>query len=265
MLRRRLIPVVLLRNGKIVQSRRFTRYNVLGEPVPAVERISSWSSDELIYIDITDLEAPFAVPADTAELIPAVAKKCSVPLTWGGGIRTPADAALRLRLGADKVAVNTVAIDLPQVLSDIATAFGSQCLVVSMDVKRNAAGEYEVFKRGRTPTGHDPVTFARRMEDLGAGELLVNAIDRDGMAVGFDIELTKAVADAVHIPVIALGGAGCWEDFAQVLHQTQASAVAAANIFHHSENSVYECRSYLFTRGHAVRKPAPLATVSSLL
>lgn len=233
--------------------------------MPAVERISSWSSDELIYIDITDLEDPFACVADTAKLIPAVARKCSVPLTWGGGIRCPEDAALRLRLGADKVTVNTVAVDSPQVVSEIAATFGSQCLVVSMDVKRNAAGEYEVFKRGRVPTNQDPVSFARRMENLGVGELLVNAIDRDGMGVGFDIELTKAVADAVRIPVIALGGAGCWEDFAQVLHHTQASAVAGANIFHHTENSVYECKAYLFTHGYAVRKPAPLATASTLL
>jgi len=264
-LKQRLIPVVLLRNGRIVQSRRFTRYNVLGDPVPAVERISSWSSDELIYIDITDLDDPYAAPASVSELIPAVAQKCSVPLTWGGGIRTMRDAGLRLRLGADKVAVNTAAIETPEVLTEIASTYGSQCLVVSMDVKLMEDGSYEVYKRGRVPTGCDPVAFARTMEGLGAGELLVNSIDRDGMGKGFDIALTRTVAEAVRIPVIALGGAGSWRDFAEVLEQTHASAVAAANIFHHSENSVYECKSFLFANGHRVRKPAPLAKASSLL
>jgi cyclase len=168
-------------------------------------------------------------------------------------------------LGADKVALNTAAIDAPAVVEKIAALFGAQCVVVSMDVKRNELGAPEVHKRGRIPTGRSPSDFARCVEGLGAGEILLNSVDRDGTGQGFDIELVREVCDAVHIPVIALGGAGNWQHFADVLSMTRASAVAGANIFHHSENSVHQCKSYLFSAGLSVRKPPPLSTESSLL
>jgi cyclase len=265
MVKKRLIPVILLRNGRIVQSRRFSRYNIIGDPTPAVARISSWSSDELIYIDITERSNADAMPAAIEELIPLISRRCSVPLTFGGGIRTPEDARLRLRLGADKVAVNSVAIDEPAVIERIAALFGAQCIVVSMDIKRNECGAPEVYKRGRIPTGLLAGDFAAFVEGLGAGEILVNSVDRDGTGQGFDIDVIQEVCDAVRIPVIALGGAGHWQHFADVLSLTNVSAVAGANIFHHSENSVHQCKSFLFKAGFAVRKPPSLSTESSLL
>ena len=265
MVKKRVIPVILLREGRIVQSRRFSRYNILGDPTPAVERISSWSSDELVYVDITNRDDPHAEVHEFDGLIQAIAQKCSVPLTFGGGVRTVEDVRQRLRLGADKITLNTMALDRPELIDEAAAAFGSQCVVVSMDVKINAEGRHEVFKCGRKPTGLAPEDFARQVEARGAGEILVNSVDRDGTGQGFDIELIQKVCQAVRIPVIALGGAGDWSHFAEVLTQTNASAVAAANIFQHSENSVHQCKDYLYRAGLPVRKPPPLSTESAIL
>lgn len=265
MVKKRIIPVILLRDGRIVQSRRFCRYNILGDPTPAVERISSWSSDELIYLDITDGEDPHAEPADFRPLIQAISKKCSVPLTFGGGIRSMEDVRLRLRHGADKVTLNSMAVDHPELIRQIAEAFGAQCLVVSMDVKILDDGSYEVYKCGRVPTGYAPENFARKVEQLGAGEILLNSVDRDGTGQGFDLELIQKVCSSVQIPVIAMGGAGDWTHFAEVLSGTHVSAVAAANIFQHSENSVHQCKEFLYRAGFGVRKPPPLSARSSIL
>jgi cyclase len=265
MVKKRVIPVILLREGRIVQSRRFARYNILGDPIPAVERISSWSSDELIYLDITNRDDAHAAPCKVDELIPLIAAKCSVPLTFGGGIRSLEDARLRLRLGADKVTLNTMAVDRPKLIEDVASTFGSQCVVVSMDVRTNDRGRREVYRCGRVPTGLRPAEFAKHAEALGAGEILLNSVDRDGTGLGFDIDLIEEVCAAVRIPVIALGGAGKWQHFAEVLQRTTISAVAAANIFQHTENSVHQCKDYLFRIGLPVRKPLPLSAESNLL
>ncbi|MBC2601069.1 imidazole glycerol phosphate synthase subunit HisF [Puniceicoccus vermicola] len=265
MLKKRIIPVILLRDGKIVQSRRFSRYNILGNPTPAVERISNWMSDELIYIDITDPEDDFAEAADLEVLVQKVAEKCSVPLTFGGGIRDLRSARELLRLGADKITLNTAAFDNPQLIREIATEFGSQCVVVSIDAKPTENGQYEVFKGGHAHTGVSPVEHARAVEKLGAGEILINSIQRDGTGSGFDIDLINRVVNAVSVPVIALGGAGKWEDFAAVLSETDACAVAAANIFQHSENSVHECRKYLFEKEYPVRRHQALSNDNHIL
>lgn len=265
MLKQRIIPVILLRDGRIVQSRMFSRYNILGDPTPAVERISSWSSDELIYLDITDREDPYAAICDFDQLIRSVAKKCSVPLTFGGGITTIHDAARRLKNGADKITLNTAAIEQPQLITAIGKEFGSQCVVVSIDVKIDLDGNYEVYRCGRKPAGVHPVELARRSQELGAGEILLNSVDRDGIGTGFDLALIQQVVDALSIPVIAMGGAGEWQHFAEALTNTKVSAVAAANIFQHSENSVYECKNYLYKAGFPVRKPLPLSTEHAIL
>lgn len=260
MLKKRIIPVILMRDGRIVQSRRFSRYNILGDPTPAVERISSWSSDELIYLDITDRNDPYGQVCKLDDLIASVAQKCSVPLAFGGGISTIEDAARCLKLGADKVTLNTAAINNPQLISEIASEFGSQCVVVSLDVEINTNGDYEVYRCGRHPTGMNPVEFALKVQALGAGEILLNSVGRDGSGTGFDLALINQVGSALKIPLIAMGGAGKWQDFADVLTKTNVSAVAAANIFQHSENSVYQCKDYLFNAGFPVRKPLPLCT-----
>lgn len=265
MLKKRIIPVILLRDGRIVQSRRFSRYNILGDPTPAVERISSWSSDELIYLDITDRADPYATICDFDQLIRSVASKCSVPLTFGGGILSIQDAAQRIKSGADKITLNTAAIEQPGLITAISREFGAQCVVVSVDVKINPAGEYEVYRCGRYPTGINPLVFVRKAQDLGAGEILLNSVDRDGTGAGFDIDLIQHIADVLTIPVIAMGGAGEWQHFAEVLEKTDVSAVAAANIFQHSENSVYQCKDYLYKAKFPVRKPLPLSVEHTIL
>jgi cyclase len=273
MLKKRIIPVILLRNGLIVQSRGFKRYQSLGSPTAAVQRLSSWSSDELIYIDISN-EPYYDLKRDDLnhpkydsiiDIIELISKKCIMPLTFGGGIRTIDDVRLRIKLGADKISINTVAIEKPSLITEIAEQFGSQCVVVSIDVKRNEKGVPFVYKRGHEPTDFNPVEFAQMIEKLGAGEILLNSIDRDGTGMGFDIELINEVSNAVRIPVIALGGAGKWDDFEEVINKTKASAVAAANIFHHSENSIYNVKKYLYDKNFPVRKPLELLDYSTNL
>jgi len=270
MLKKRIIPLILLRNGSIVQSREFKRYQILGSPTAAVQRLSSWFSDELIYLDISenkeydlqrnDLKHPEI--KSIINVIELISKKCLMPLTFGGGIRTVEDVGLRIKLGADKISINTAAIESPEIITKIAEQFGAQCIVVSIDVKTDEDGVASVYKRGKTPTDLSPVEFAKKVEKLGAGEILLNSINQDGTGAGFDIELIQTITRAVKIPVIACGGAGSWSDFENVLKNTNASAVAAANIFHHSENSIYQAKKYLYEKGLPVRKPTELSSLN---
>ena len=264
MLKTRLIPVVLLRNGVVVQSKGFRRYQLLGNPTTVVQRLSDWASDELIYLDITrdahydlgrdDLKGPNR--HDILDIVADVAKRCFMPLTFGGRIRCLDDAAARLQHGADKIAINSRALETPGFISDCARAFGSQCVVVSIDAKEVAPGRWQVFGGGgRMPTGLSPVTWAREAEERGAGEILINSIDRDGSLSGYDIELIAAVDAAVSIPMIALGGVGDWAHFVEMIERSNVSAVAAANIFHYSEQSVYRAKKYMFERGANIRPP----------
>ncbi|MEO1174651.1 MAG: imidazole glycerol phosphate synthase cyclase subunit [Myxococcota bacterium] len=265
MLKKRLIPVLLLRNGVLVQSRGFKRYQMLGNPSSAVERLSSWASDELIYLDISthraydlnrdDLNHPEF--SSIEDIIRLIAAKCFMPLTFGGGIRTLDDVALRLRCGADKITLNTSAIEEPSFVTECARRFGSQCIVISIDAKRTDDG-WQVHKGGRTPVNLHPVRWAQRVEELGAGEILLNSINRDGTKRGFDLPLITAVSEAVSIPVIGMGGAGEWSHLAEVL-ATPASAVAVANMLHHSENSVYAAKQHLVEQLCNVRAPLPLS------
>ena len=256
-----------MRNGVIVQSRNFRRYQALGSPTAAVERLSHWSSDELIYLDISpsseydlgrdDLNHPSFT--SILEIIDLVSKKCFMPLTFGGGIRTFNDVLARLKLGADKVSVNTLAHESPDIIKECAKHFGSQCMVISIDVMRYDSGEWKVWVRGKEETDKEAVEFAMRVEDMGAGEILLNCIHKEGTGNGYDLEIIDAIANKVGIPVIALGGAGSWQHFEDVLTHTKASAVAAANIFHHSENSVYNLKKHLYDKGFPVRKPLDLS------
>lgn len=268
MVKKRIIPVILLRNGVIVQSRAFKRHQLLGSPTSAVERLSNWNSDELIYIDISpgggydlnrdDLNHPeFETIGDIIKL---VSKKCRMPLAFGGGIKNDDDINLRIRNGADKITINTLAIENPEFITRAARNYGSQAIVISIDVKKNPDGAYVVYKRGKEATQLDPVEFARQCERAGAGEILLNSVDRDGTGTGFDIALIQRVANSIKIPLIALGGAGNWGHFEEVLSQTNASAVAAANIFQHSENSYFNCKQFLFDKNFPVRKPGYLST-----
>lgn len=261
MLRNRLIPCILLRNGAIVQSKGFKRYQLLGTPTVAVQRLSDWASDELIYLDISrdrvydlrrdDLNDPNRT--SILEIISDVARRAFMPLTFGGGIRSMQDVLLRLQAGADKIAINTRPLEDPRFITDVAREVGSQCVVVSVDVRRNDGG-WEVWADGgRQATGRDVLEWVAEAEQRGAGEFFLNSIDNDGRGQGYDLDLVAAVVDRVSVPVIACGGVGSWEHLAAGLQNTGVSAVSAANIFHYTENSVRNAKRYLVEQGLNVR------------
>jgi cyclase len=263
MKKKRLIPVVLLKNGWLVQSIGFAKYLNLGNPFWTVRRLSEWASDELIYLDISaddtyDLRRDdLGVPnrRNFLEIIEDVAKVTFMPITVGGKIRSLDDIEVRLALGADKISINTVAFDDPAFITRAASQFGSQCIVVSIDYKDVGGAQRVMVQGGKRNTGLDPVGWARVVEERGAGEILLNCIDRDGMKSGYDITTIARVSSAVRIPVIALGGVGKWEHFEEAFRHTGADAVAAANIFQHTDQSVYYAKKHLFEGHHNVREP----------
>lgn len=267
MKKKRLIPVLLLRNGWLVQSKQFRRYQNLGNPVSAVKRLSEWASDELIYLDISRDDSYDLRRDDLGhpnrhtlfEIIEDVSKVAFMPITVGGGIRTLQDIEKRLALGADKISLNTMAVEEPKLVESAAREFGSQCIVVSIDVKMTEEG-CRVVTRGATQlTTYSPQDWAKKVEQLGAGEILLNSVDRDGMKNGYDLALLDQVAGSIGIPVIACGGVGDWAHLAEALEQTGVDAVAAANIFHYSDQSVYLAKKFLYERGLNVRRPDLLA------
>lgn len=247
MLKYRLIPVLFLRNGYLVRSEGFTVHQNLGNPVAQVERYNAWDVDELIYIDITqsgdhsnqrtDLGAIKGGASKTLEeIIQVVAAKCFMPLTFGGGIRTLNDARRRFELGADKVTINSQALREPDFITNLAREFGSQAVVISIDARRAENGDCKVFTEwGSLNTGLAPHTWAHEAQERGAGEILINSIDRDGKANGYDLELVHSIVAATQIPVIACGGVGSYDHFGRAISEAGASAAAAGNIFHFKE------------------------------
>jgi cyclase len=243
MLKHRLIPILLLKNGQLVRSEGFKTHQIIGDPIHEVRRFNEWSVDELIYIDITRTgeydarrsdhkSVGFSDPLATLDI---VSESCFMPLTWGGRIRTLDDVRSRIARGADKVTLNSSLIDAPEVITLAARRFGSQAVVVSIDALRHPDGRYECFVgNGAIPTGLTPTALARRAEDLGAGEILVQSIDRDGAGRGYDLQLINDVVSATKIPVIACSGVGRFEHYADGI-RAGASAVAAANIWHFKE------------------------------
>ncbi|WP_028584666.1 imidazole glycerol phosphate synthase subunit HisF [Desulfogranum mediterraneum] len=263
MKKNRMIPVLLLRNGWLVQSKGFQRYQNLGNPVWSVKRLSEWASDELIYIDISSDDKHDLRRDDIGhpnrqsflEIIEDVSKETFMPITVGGRIRTLKDIEMRLSLGADKITINTQALEDPPFIGQAAKEFGSQCMVVSVDVLQDS-GNYQVLSHGGTRVmNEDPVAWALEAQERGAGELFINSVDRDGMQNGYDIELLQKISSAVSIPVIACGGVGKWEHFAEAFDQTQVDAVAAANIFHYMDQSVFHAKKFLFKKEYNVRPP----------
>jgi len=259
----RLIPVVLLRNGVIVQSKGFKRYQVLGNPSSIVCRLSNWFSDELIYLDISktpnyDLrrdDLNYSNHDNILEILKEISRKCFMPLTFGGRITSVKDIYDRLVLGADKISINSQAFKTPNLIEKGAKEFGSQCIVVSIDAKKKENFSWEVFvDGGKTSTGVCPIKWAIDAQNRGAGEILINSIDNDGMGNGYDFDLIQSISDEITIPAIALGGVGEWSHFEEGI-KAGVNAVAAANIFHYTENSVYNAKKYLFSKGYSVRKP----------
>lgn len=263
MKKNRLIPVLLLKDGWLVQSKGFSKYQNLGNPVTAVKRLSEWASDELIYLDISTgnnydtrrNDQGYENRGSFLDIIDDVSKVTFMPITVGGRIRTLQDIEKRLSVGADKVSINTMAINEPSFIEEAAKQFGSQCIVVSMDAKI-VDDEHRIFANGgKTMTKFTPKELSKIVEDHGAGEILINSIDRDGKGNGYDIELINQVSENVSLPVIACGGVGDWEDFADAFEETSADAVAAANIFHYRDQSVFLAKKFLHDFKYNVRKP----------
>ena len=251
MLKKRLIATLLMRDGLIVQSVGFNRYLPIGRPRLPIEFVVKWNVDEIILLDIS--ASPQGRGPDS-KVLEMLSEFCFLPLTIGGGIRTVDDVRSAIRSGADKISINTHALLRPQLITEIADVFGNQCVVVSMDCRREADGQYQVYAQsGELPTGLKPDEWAKKCAELGAGEIFLNSIDRDGMRSGYDIELIKSVTASVNIPVIACGGVGSFKHFSSGVLEAGASAVAAANIFHHTEHSTIFAKAHMQKSGIDVR------------
>ena len=253
MLKNRLIPNVIVNNGNVVQSKQFKHTNVVSNAITAVDFFNSWAVDEIIVLDIsrhTDYRSNFH------RIIEGLSKRCFIPLTVGGWIKDLDEIKKFLSEGADKICINTQAVIKPEFIKDSSNMFGSQCIIVSIDVKKNLDGKYEVFiDRGRKNTGLDPVEWSIKAQDYGAGEILLTSIDRDGTKLGYDLELIKMISEKISIPVIAFGGVGKWQDLVDGIKIGKADAVSAANIFHYTEHSTFNAKEYMMKAGLNVRMP----------
>lgn len=250
MLAKRIIPCLDVDKGRVVKGVKFLNLRDAGDPVEVAKRYEEEGADELVFLDIT-------ASAEDREIMIEVVKKVAetvfMPFTVGGGIRTVADMRRLLEAGADKVSVNTAAVKNPELVHEGAKLFGSQCIVVAIDAKRRGESWEVYIHGGRTPTGIDAVEWAKKVESLGAGEILLTSMDRDGTKEGYDVELCKAVAETVNIPVIASGGAGSKEHFYEVFEKGKVDAALAASLFHFREISIPDLKEYLYKNGIRVR------------
>lgn len=252
MIAKRIIPCLDVDNGRVVKGIRFVSLTDAGDPVEQAKRYDSEGADELTFLDITASSDKRDIVTD---LVRRVADEVFIPLTVGGGLRSVEDIRAILRAGADKITLNTAAIENPELIRECAETFGSQCIVVAIDARRRAESQdWEVFTHGgRRSVGWDAIEWSSRAERLGAGEILLTSMDCDGTRDGYDIELTRAVSNAVRIPVIASGGAGNVEHFYDALVDGGASAVLAASLFHFGELTISDVKTYLRSRGVEVR------------
>jgi imidazole glycerol-phosphate synthase subunit HisF len=251
MLAKRIIPCLDVNAGRVVKGVNFVELRDAGDPVEIARRYDEQGADELTFLDIT-------ASSDDRDLILSVIERVAdqvfIPLTVGGGVRAVPDVRRLLNAGADKISINTSAVTNPQLVADAAGKYGSQCIVVAIDAKQTSPGKWEVFTHGgRKATGLDAIEWARRMCELGAGEILLTSMDRDGTKSGFDLALTRAVAEAVSIPVIASGGVGNLEHLAAGVLEGKADAVLAASIFHFGEYSIGEAKQFMASRGIEMR------------
>lgn len=251
MLKTRIIPCLDVKDGRVVKGVNFVELIDAGDPVEQAKLYDAQGADELCFLDITASSDNRGILYD---VISKVAEQCFMPLTVGGGVRTLADIRSLLLAGADKVSINTEAVKNPDFVAQAAEKFGSQCIVVAIDAKAVASGKFEVFTHGgRNATGLDAVEWAKRMVALGAGEILLTSMDRDGTKIGVDLELTQAVSEAVSVPVIASGGIGTLEHFTQAVKDGKADAVLAASVFHFGMFSIEQVKKSMHESGIAVR------------
>lgn len=247
---KRIIPCLDVADGRVVKGVSFVHLADAGDPVECAVRYNEQGADELVFLDIT---ATSDGRATTAEMVRRVAQNIFIPFTVGGGIRTTEDFSILLKAGADKISVNSAAVRDPSLISEAAQKFGSQCVVCAIDAKRSGEKFVVYLNGGRIQTDIDAIDWAKQAEKLGAGEILLTSMDEDGRKNGYDLELTKAVSDAVGIPVIASGGAGCKEDFYDALTKGDADAVLAASLFHFGEINIKDLKEYLRERDIPVR------------
>ena len=253
MLKNRLIPVLLLKNNRMVKPIRFGDGGErdVGHPVSTAKIYDSQDADELIFLDINATGEGRAFLLDTLQ---DVAENCFVPLTAGGGVRSLSDISDILKAGGDKVSINSAAVENPDFIREASRKFGSQCIVVSIDAREVFPGKYEAFiDRGRKATGIDVVSLAKRSADLGAGEILITSIDREGTMVGYDLALIKLISASVNIPIIANGGAGTRQHFVDAINLAGASAVAASSVFHFSDSNLTQVKSFIYNTGVPIR------------
>ncbi|MBI1888691.1 MAG: glycosyl amidation-associated protein WbuZ [Candidatus Spechtbacteria bacterium] len=248
MLKTRVIPCLTIKDGRLVKSVKFREHRNIGSYISSVRVFNARDVDEMIFLDLDAYEKGMPV-----RLLEEVAKECFMPLTLGGGVKTCKDIERILKIGADKVAINTAALEKPRFIQEASRMFGNQCVVVSVDVQIKEGG-YEVFGRGGTwATGRSPVEWVKEAEDLGAGEILLTSIDRDGTMEGYDTALVKSVSEAVNVPVIACGGAGTLDHFVEVMKDGGASAVACASIFQYTQVTPQNVKEYLLKAGIETR------------
>ena len=251
MLAKRVIPCLDVKDGRVVKGINFLNLKDAGDPVESASVYSREGADEIVFLDIT---ASIEIRPTMSEMVRRCAEQVFIPLTVGGGIKDIEDIRLLLKSGADKVSINTAAVENPFLIKESSEEFGSQCIVVAIDAKRSQESKWQVYTyAGTKPAGIDVLEWARKVQDLGAGEILLTSMDKDGTCDGYDLELTRKISETVNIPVIASGGAGNLEHLYKALTEGRADAVLAASIFHYGEYTIKETKRYLRNKGLPVR------------